>query len=164
MLFCVARCKMIKCQIIQDGKVKDQIVQMDGLVFCDNHGVERSNSIRTPIVDAELNEWHYDHFGIMHQHYRGKENNSGFQAMHEVKPALMFTLATQGFGSKSVYLEGRNEHELFWRKGNANVCFISGEGGQQVNLNKNLSLDLLSIVIPQQSIEKLIEYNEEIFS
>ena len=54
---------MIKCQIIQDGKVKDQIVQMNGLVFCDNHGVERSNSIRTPIVDAGLNEWHYDHFG-----------------------------------------------------------------------------------------------------
>lgn len=155
---------MIKCQIIQDGKVKDQIVQMNGLVFCDNHGVERSNSIRAPIVDAGLNEWHYDHFGIMHQHYRGKENNSGFQVMHDVKPALMFTLATQGFGSKSVYQEGKNEHELFWEKGNANVCFISGEGGQQVNLNKNLSLDLLSIVIPQHSIEKLIEYNEEIFS
>ena len=137
---------------------------MNGLVFCDNHGVERSNSIRTPIVDAGLNEWHYDHFGIMHQHYRGKEDNSGFQVMHEVKPALMFTLATNGFGSKSVYLEGKNEHELFWHKGNANVCFISGEGGQQVNLNKNLSLDLLSIVIPQHSIEKLIEYNEEIFS
>ena len=114
---------MIKCQIIQDGKVKDQIVQMNGLVFCDNHGVERSNSIRTPIVDAGLHEWHYDHFGIMHQHYRGKEDNSGFQVMHEVKPALMFTLATQGFGSKSVYLEGKNEHELFWHKGNANVCF-----------------------------------------
>ena len=47
---------MIKCQIIQDGKVKDQIVQMNGLVFCDNHGVERSNSIRTPIVDAGLND------------------------------------------------------------------------------------------------------------
>lgn len=47
---------MIKCQIIQDGKVKDQIVQMNGLVFCDNHGVERSNSIRTPTVDAGLNE------------------------------------------------------------------------------------------------------------
>lgn len=47
---------MIKCQIIQDGKVKDQIVQMNGLVFCDNHGVERSNSIRTPIVDARLND------------------------------------------------------------------------------------------------------------
>ena len=45
---------MIKRQIIQDGKVKDQIVQMNGLVFCDNHGVERSNSIRTPIVDAGL--------------------------------------------------------------------------------------------------------------
>ena len=126
---------MIKCQTIQDGKVKDQIVQMNGLVFCDNHGVERSNSIRTPIVDAELNEWHYDHFGIMHQHYRGKEDNSGFQVMHDVKPALMFTLATHGFGSKSVYQEGKNEHELFWHKGNANVCFISGEGGQQVNLN-----------------------------
>ena len=154
---------MIKCQIIQDGKVKDQIVQMDGLVFCDNHGIERSNSVKTPIVDAGLNEWHYDRFGIMHQHYSGKENNSGFRVMHEVRPALMFTLATQGYGSKSVYQEGNNKHELFWNKGNANICFINGEGGQQVNLNKNLSLDLLSIVIPQHSIEKLIEYNAQVF-
>ena len=43
------------------------------------------------------------------------------------------------------------------------LCFINGEGGQQVNLNKNLSLDLLSIVIPQHSIEKLIEYNAQVF-
>lgn len=43
------------------------------------------------------------------------------------------------------------------------LCFINGEGGQQVNLDKNLSLDLLSIVIPQHSIEKLIEYNAQVF-
>lgn len=154
---------MIKCQIIQDGKVKDQIVQMNGLVFSDNHGIERSNCVKTTIVDAALNEWHYDKFGIMHQHYRGKENNSGFMVMHEVRPAMMFTIATQGYGSKNIYQCGERAHELIWNKGNANISFINGEGGQQVNLNKNLSLDLMSIVIPQPFIENLIEHDSQIF-
>ncbi len=47
---------MINCQIIQDGKIKDQVVQMSGLVFRDNHGVQRTNHIDTPILEASLNE------------------------------------------------------------------------------------------------------------
>lgn len=132
-------------------------------MFCDNHGVERSNSINSSVVDAALNEWHYDKFGIMHQHYRGKENNSGFKVMHEVRPALMFTLALQGFGSKNVYQGEKQSHELVWNTGDANICFINGEGGLQVNLHKNLSLDLLSIVIPQPFIESLIAHNAQLF-
>lgn len=154
---------MIKCQIIQNGKKTDEIYQKDGLEFYENHGMERSNSIRTSVVDARLDEWHYEDFGIMHQHYRGKEDNSGFRVMHEVRPALMFTLATKGFGSKSIYQANNTKHELLWHKGNANICFLSGEGGQQVNLNKDLSLDLMSIVVLQKSIEKLIDYDAEIF-
>ena len=120
---------MVECQIIQDGKIRDQVIQKNGLVFCDNHGVERSNSINSSVVDAALNEWHYDKFGIMHQHYRGKENNSGFKVMHEVRPALMFTLALRGFGSKNVYQGEKQSHELVWNTGDANICFINGEGG-----------------------------------
>ena len=154
---------MVECQIIQDGKIRDQVIQKNGLVFCDNHGVERSNSINSSVVDAALDEWHYDKFGIMHQHYRGKENNSGFKVMHEVRPALMFTLALQGFGSKNVYQGEKQSHELVWNTGDANICFINGEGGLQVNLHKNLSLDLLSIVIPQPFIESLIAHNAQLF-
>ena len=43
---------MVECQIIQDGKIRDQVIQKNGLVFCDNHGVERSNSINL-IVSAD---------------------------------------------------------------------------------------------------------------
>jgi len=153
---------MINCQIIQDGKIKDQVVQMSGLVFRDNHGIQRSNHIETSILEASLNEWHYDKFGIMRQHFHGKEDNTGFQVMHEVRPALMFSIATKGFGSKNVYSgEGRSQ-ELLWRTGDANLCFISGEGGLNVNLSRNLSLDILSIVIPQQFIEKLMGYNAQV--
>lgn len=80
---------MIKCQIIQNGKKTDEIYQKDGLEFYDNHGMERSNSIRTSVVDARLDEWHYEDFGIMHQHYRGKEDNSGFRVMHEVQEIIL---------------------------------------------------------------------------
>ena len=154
---------MINCQIIQDGKIKDQVVQMSGLVFRDNHGIQRSNHIETSILEASLNEWHYDKFGIMRQHFHGKEDNTGFQVMHEVRPALMFSIATKGFGSKNVYSgEGRSQ-ELLWRAGDANLCFISGEGGLNVNLSRNLSLDILSIVIPQQFIENLMGYNAQVF-
>lgn len=83
--------------------------------------------------------------------------------MHEVRPALMFSIATKGFGSKNVYSgEGRSQ-ELLWRTGDANLCFISGEGGLNVNLSRNLSLDILSIVIPQQFIENLMGYNAQVF-
>lgn len=154
---------MINCQIIQDGKVKDRVEQQNGLVFCDNHGVERSNRVTTPLVDAALDEWHYDKFGIMHQHFHGKENNTGFRVMHEVRPAMMFSIATKGQGSKNVYQNGRRSHELVWNTGNANLCFINGEGGLQVNLNRDQSLDLLSVVIPQPFIESLIELDEQTF-
>lgn len=147
---------MINCQIIQDGKIKDQVVQMSGLEFRDNHGIQRSNQIETSILEASLNEWHYDKFGIMRQHFHGKEDNTGFQVMHEVRPALMFSIATKGFGSKNVYSGKGQSQELLWRAGDANLCFISGEGGLNVNLSRNLSLDILSIVIPQQFIENLM--------
>ncbi len=154
---------MINCQVIHDGKVKDQAIRNDGLVFCDNHGVERYNYMKTPVVDAALTEWHYDKFGIMRQHFHGKENNSGFKVMHEVRPALLFSLAMQGFGSKTIYQTDKKDKELFYDRGYANISFVSGEGGLQVNLNRNLSLDLFSIVIPQHSIESFIEYNAQIF-
>ena len=83
--------------------------------------------------------------------------------MHEVRPALMFSIATKGFGSKKVYSGKGQSQELLWRAGDANLCFISGEGGLNVNLSRNLSLDILSIVIPQQFIENLMGYNAQVF-
>ena len=154
---------MINCQIIQDGKIKDKVVQMSGLVFRDNHGIQRTNHIETSILEASLNEWHYDKFGIMRQHFHGKEDNTGFQVMHQVRPALMFSIATKGFGSKNVYTGKGQSQELLWRAGDSNLCFISGEGGLNVNLSRNLSLDILSIVIPQQFIENLMGYNAQVF-
>ena len=136
---------------------------MDGLVFRDNHGIQCSNHVDTPVLEASLNEWHYDKFGIMRQHYSGKEDNADFRVMHEVRPALMFSIATNGFGVKNVYSgEGRSQ-ELLWRTGDANLYFISGEGGLNVNLSRDLSLDILSIVIPQQFIENLVGYNAQTF-
>lgn len=120
---------MINCQIIQDGKIKDKVVQMSGLVFRDNHGIQRSNHIETSILEASLNEWHYDKFGIMRQHFHGKEDNTGFQVMHEVRPALMFSIATKGFGSKNVYTGKGQSQELLWRAGDANPALSAVREG-----------------------------------
>lgn len=87
---------MINCQVTQYGKVKEDVGQMNGLVFCDNHGIERSNHMDTSVVEASLKEWHYDKFGIMNQHFRGKADQAGFSVFHEVRPAMMFSIATQG--------------------------------------------------------------------
>lgn len=137
----------------------DQIEQRAGLEFCDNHGVGRHSRIHTPVVDASLDEWHFDKFGIMRQHFHGKENGSGLRVTHDVRPALMFTIATNGSGSKSIYHGGSHDQELSWHKGDANLCFISGEGKLQVNLNRQLSLELMNVVIPQHVIEQVIAHN-----
>lgn len=150
---------MVNCQIIQNGNVIEKIEQRDGLEFRDNHGAARHNCVNTPVVDATLDEWHYDTFGIMHQHFHGKADNSGFKVTHDVRPALMFTIATSGCGSKSIYHGDSRLQELTWHKGDANLCFISGEGGLQVNLNRHLSLNLMNVVIPQHVIERLITHN-----
>ena len=71
---------MINCQVTQYGKVKEDVVQMNGLVFCDNHGIERSNHMDTSVVEASLKEWHYDKFGIMNQHFRGKADQAASQS------------------------------------------------------------------------------------
>ena len=153
---------MINCQITRDGKLEDEVRQ-DGLAFIDNHGMERSNHIDSVALEASLKEWHYQKFGILNQHFRGKENNSTFTVMHEVRPAMMLSLATQGKGQKNVYEGKRFFKEVAWNTGDANLCFLSGEGGVDVNLNQGTQLDMFSIVIPQQFIDELIARNQEVF-
>lgn len=154
---------MINCQVKQNGRVKEEIVQMDGLVFCDNHGMERSNHISTDLLETSLQEWHYDRFGIMSQHFSGKEDQTEFCVSHEVRPAIMFSIATQGEGVKNVY-DGRGfRKEIGWKKGDANICFLHGQGGVDLSLGSGVSLDILNIVIPQPFIAHLIERDEEIF-
>ena len=154
---------MINCQVTQYGKVKEDVVQMNGLVFCDNHGIERSNHMDTSVVEASLKEWHYDKFGIMNQHFRGKADQAGFSVFHEVRPAMLFSIATQGTGMKNLYASRGVRKEVAWQTGDANICFLNGQGGVNLNLNRNLSLDMMSIVIPQQFIEELIVHDEQTF-
>ncbi len=153
---------MINCQITRDGKIEDEIKQ-DGLTFIDNHGMERSNLIDSVAVEASLKEWHYQKFGILNQHFRGKEDNSTFSVFHEVRPALMLSLATQGKGQKNVYDGKKFVKEVAWNAGEANLCFLSGTGGVDVSLNQGTQLDMFSIVIPQPFIDQLIARNQEVF-
>lgn len=154
---------MINCQITQDGKVREEIVHEGGMVFCDNHGIERSNHIDTRLMEASLREWHYDRFGIMSQHFRGKDGHAGFCVSHEVRPVMMFSIATQGSGVKNVYAGNGINTDVVWKKGDANICFLNGRGGVNLNLDAHVSLDILNIVIPQPSIESLIAHDEQAF-
>ncbi len=152
---------MINCQITRDGKIEEEVRQ-DGLTFVDNHGMERSNHLDSVALEASLKEWHYQKFGIMNQHFRGKENGSALTVEHEVRPAMMLSLATRGEGMKNVY-EGRSFYrEVSWKAGEANLCFLDGVGGVNVNLNQDTQLDMLSIVIPQQFIDQVIARNPEV--
>lgn len=153
---------MINCQVTQYGKVKEEVEQMDGMVFCDNHGIERSNFINTHLMEAALQEWHYEKFGIMTQHFRGKEEQTGFCVEHEVKPVMMFSLTTNGTGIKNLFGGGARK-EVTWNMGEANICFLNGEGGVNMNLQRDISLDILNIVIPQQFIEDIIDHDEQTF-
>lgn len=153
---------MINCQIKRDGKIEGEVKQ-NGLTFIDNQGMERSNHIDSVALEASLKEWHYQKFGILNQHFRGKENNTMFSVMHEVRPAMMLSIAVKGEGMKNVY-EGKSFFkEVSWNAGDANLCFLSGEGGVNVNLNRNTQLDMLSVVIPQPFIDQLIDRNPEVF-
>ena len=154
---------MINCQITQYGKIKEEVIHKNGMVFCDNHGIERSNHINTNLIEASLQEWHYDKFGIMSQHFHGKEAQTGFCVNHDVHPVMMFSIATQGRGIKNVFA-GRNINKIVdWKKGDANICFLNGQGGVNLNLDSQVSLDILNIVIPQQFIENLITHDEQTF-
>ena len=154
---------MINCQVTQHGKVKEEIVHENGMAFCDHHGIERSNHINTNLMEAALQEWHYDKFGIMTQHFRGKEDQTGFIVNHEVRPVMMFSLATQGRGVKNVFAGGGVKKDVDWKKGDANICFLNGQGGVNLNLDAHVSLDILNVVIPQPFIENLIEHDEQTF-
>lgn len=154
---------MINCQITQYGNVMEEIVHKNGMIFCDNHGIERSNHIDTRLMEASLQEWHYDRFGIMSQRFRGKEEHTGFCVNHEVRPAMMFSIATQGRGVKNVYAGKSINESVEWKKGDANICFLNGRGGVNLNLDSRVSLDFLNIVIPQQFIERLVEHAEQTF-
>lgn len=154
---------MINCQITQYGKIKEEVVHTNGMVFRDNHGIEQSNHINTDLMEASLQEWHYDRFGIMNQHFRGKEEHTGFCVSHEVRPVMMFSIATQGNGVKNVYAGNGINKDVEWKKGDANICFLNGRGGVNLNLDANMSLDIMNVIIPQQFIEKLIEHDEQAF-
>jgi AraC-like DNA-binding protein len=153
---------MINCQIKRDGKVEENITQ-NGLVFYDNHGVERSNHIYSDVMEVSLKEWHYQKFGIMNQHYLGKENNSQFVALHEVRPALLFSMPIYGSAVKSVYGERGDNKEMNWKTGEASLCFLNGIGGANTYLNRDTKLDILNVVVPQQFIEDFIVRNPEPF-
>ncbi len=133
----------------------------DGLVFLDNNGLERSNHIDSPVMEASLKEWFYQKFGILNQHYLGKENNCQFIADHEVRPALLFSIAVQGCGMKKVYGEHGGGKEMVWNAGDASLCFLNGTGGANTFLNRETQLDILSVVIPQQFIDDFILHNPE---
>lgn len=154
---------MINCQITQYGKVREEIVHENGMIFSDNHGMERSNYIDTRLVEASLQEWHYDRFGIMNQHFRGREEHAGFCVNHEVRPAMMFSIGMQGRGVKNVYAGRGVNRNVDWKKGDANIFLLNGRGGVNLNLDAHVSLDILNIVIPQQFIESLIEHDEQAF-
>ncbi len=151
---------MINCQIKRDGKIEENMTQ-NGLVFYDNHGMERSNHICSDVMEVALKEWHYQKFGIMNQHYLGKENNSQFIAQHEVRPALLFSMPIQGSALKSVYGERGGNKEMMWNTGEASLCFLNGGGGANTYLNRNTQLDIFNVVIPQQFIEEFIIRNPE---
>ena len=153
---------MINCQIKRDGKIEENVTQ-NGLAFYDNHGMERSNHLDSDTMEVSLKEWHYQKFGIMNQHYMGKANNSVFIAQHEVRPALMFSMPTQGSAMKTVYGERGNGKEMMWNTGEASLCFLSGAGGANTHLNRNTQIDIFNVVIPQQFIEELILRNPEAF-
>lgn len=152
---------MIHCQITKDGKIEEDVKQ-EGLLFQDNHGIELSNHICSPTLESSLKEWHYKDFGIMNQHYHGKEDHTSLIVMHDVQPAMMFSLATNGMGTKNVYEGKKLFKEVSWSPGIANLCFLSGEGGVKVNLNQDSRLDIFSIVIPQQAIASLVARNPEV--
>lgn len=136
----------------------------DGLTFLDNHGMERSNHIESAALEVSLQEWHYQKFGIMNQHYLGKENNIQFIARHEVRPALMFSMTTLGGSMKEVYgKQGGASKEMVWKAGQASLCFLNGEGGANTHLNRGTQFEIFNVVIPQQNIEELINRNLEAF-
>ncbi len=153
---------MINCQITRDGKIEDEVRQ-NGLTFIDNHGMERSNHLDSVALEVSLKEWHYQKFGIMNQHYLGKENNVQFIARHEVRPALMFSMTTQGSATKAVYGERGSKREMKWNAGEASLCFLNGVGGANTCLNRGTQLDIFNVVIPQQFIEELIGHAPEAF-
>ncbi len=153
---------MVNCQIKRDGKIEGNVRQ-DGLAFFDNHGMERSNHIDSDVMEVSLKEWHYEKFGIMNQHYLGKENNIQFIAQHEVRPALLFSMTTFGEGMKEIYGKHGTKKEMMWNTGEASLCFLNGEGGANTHLNRDTQLDIFNVVIPQQFIEDLIERNPETF-
>lgn len=154
---------MINCQITRDGKTERNVTQ-DGLTFLDNHGMERSNRIESDALEVSLQEWHYQKFGIMNQHYLGKKNNIQFIARHEVRPALMFSMTTLGGSMKEVYgKQGGASKEMVWKAGQASLCFLNGEGGANTHLNRGTQFEIFNVVIPQQYIEELINRNLEAF-
>ncbi len=153
---------MINCQIKRDGKTEGNVMQ-DGLSFCDSHGMERSNHIDSDAMEVSLKEWHYRKFGIMNQHYLGKENNTQFIAQHEVRPALMFSMPTRGSALKTIYSERGTGKDMKWKTGEASLCFLSGTGGANTHLNHGTRIDIFNVVIPQQFIEDLITRNPEAF-
>ena len=153
---------MIDCQIIRDGKIEGE-VRTNGLIFIDNHGMERSNHIESNAMEVSLKEWHYRKFGIMNQHYFGKANNTKFIAQHEVRPALLFSMPTFGGSMKEVYGGRGKKKEMMWKTGEASLCFLSGEGGANTHLNQGTQFEILNVVIPQQFIEELIEHDAEAF-
>ncbi len=153
---------MINCQITRGGKIEKNVTQ-DGLTFFDNHGMERSNHIDSLALEVSLKEWHYQKFGIMNQHYLGKENNIQFIAQHEVRPALMFSMTTLGGSMKEVYGKRGTSKEMLWKTGEASLCFLNGEGGANTHLNRGTQFEIFNVVIPQQFIEEFIERNLEAF-
>lgn len=154
---------MISCEILQDGKIKERVEESTGMVFADNNGIECVNAVCTPLIEASLKEYHYDKFGIMRQHYLGHENASGFRVRHEVRPAMMFSVAMSGHDVACAYGNSEVEKAINWNKGEANLSFLGGEGIFSLNVNEGSSLDLLNIVIPHQFIIDLINRSPEAF-
>ncbi len=153
---------MVNCQITRSGKIEENVTQ-NGLTFFDNNGQERCNHIESDAMEVSLREWHYQKFGVMNQHYLGKENNVQFTALHEVRPALLFSLTTRGGSMKEIYGERGTCKEMMWNAGEASLCFLNGEGGANTHLNRGTQFELFNVVIPQPFIEDLIDRNLEVF-
>lgn len=153
---------MIECEVAQGGSVIAHIVQADGLEFRDAYGMERANSINSSMIDAAMREWHYDIFGVIRQHFCGRANDVRFGVSHDVRPAVMLSLATGGSGVKNVQ-SGKFRKEIKYNAGDANISFMGGRGKMDIALNRNQALDMLNIVIPVSHIEQIVAENERVY-
>lgn len=153
---------MTEISIIKDGKIIDHYSSTaeDGLADVIGMTEQRPKGMDNNLLKVAFQDYSYSKYSIQVEQFNAQED-CRFTTKCEVKPIMAFCLLTQGNFSAKTSLFKNPEFE--WEVGSANLVFRNGMGAMDMNLPKSETVEMVSFIIPQTFIEKLIAKEPNVF-